>query len=290
MTYKSAVAHTGLGGGKAVIIADPKSMKSEALYLGMGRLIDSLGGKYITAEDMNTSIADLEIIRRATRHVTGLSRESGGSGNPSPYTAYGIYLGIKAALDWVYESDDLVGRKIAIQGIGAVGGALARRLIEDGATVYASDQNQERLEKLADEIGLLPVGEKEIFSQQVDVFAPCARGAILNDVTSPQLRCAIIAGAANNQLLEPRHGEELLERKILYAPDYVINAGGIINVAVEVQPGGYDEAKSLRKIERIPAALKELWTLSKEKGIPTSEAADHLAEQILADARASKRA
>jgi leucine dehydrogenase len=289
MTYKSAVAHTAVGGGKSVIIADPKSMKSEALYLAMGRLIDSLEGRYITAEDMNTSIADLEIIRRATKYVTGLSRETGGSGNPSPYTAYGIFLGIKAALGWRFGSPELTGRKVAIQGVGAVGGALAKRLVDEGATVYASDQNVDRLEKLADEVGLLPVGEKEVFAQPVDVFAPCARGAILNDVTIPQLRCAIVAGAANNQLLEPRHGRMLLERDVLYAPDYVINAGGIVNVTVELRPDGYDEAVSLRKIERIPAALRELWTISKEKGIPASEAADHLAEQILAEARRRRR-
>ena len=289
MTYKSAVAQTGLGGGKAVIVGDPKVVKSEKLYLAMGRFVDSLGGKYITAEDVNTSVADLEILRRATKHVTGLARKDGGSGNPSPYTAYGVFLGIRAALGWRFGDDSPKGRTIAIQGIGAVGSALARRLVEAGATVYAADRNQERLQQLAAEFGLKPVPESEILGMECDVVAPCALGAVLNDETIPALRCPILAGAANNLLLEPRHGKALADRDILYAPDYVINAGGIINVSVEFRPGGYDEQVALQSIERIPQALKELWTISKEERIPPSDAADRLAERILADARGRQK-
>ena len=289
MTYKSAVAQTGLGGGKAVILGDPKKVKSEALYLSMGRLVESLGGKYITAEDVNTSVGDLEIIRRVTRHVTGLERKDGGSGNPSPYTAYGVYLGVRAALGWVFGNDTCKGRTVAIQGTGAVGSALAKRLVEAGAKVYGADRNTERLQQLAKEIGVVPVAEAEILSMKCDVFAPCALGAILTDESIPKLNTPIVAGAANNLLLEPRHGKVLADRKVLYAPDYVINAGGIINVGVEFHPGGYDEKVALGKIERIPQALKELWTIAKEERIPPSDAADRLAERILADARGKKK-
>lgn len=290
MTFKSAVAHTGLGGGKAVIVGDPKKVKSEALYLAMGRFVDALGGRYITAEDVNTSIEDLEVIRRSTKWVTGLARKDGGSGNPSPYTALGVYLGIRAALGWKFGNDNPKGRTVAIQGIGAVGSALARRLIEAGATVYAADRNTERLAQLQGELGVKPVDESKILSMECDVFAPCALGAVIHDQSIPNFRCPIIAGAANNLLLEPRHGKVLQDRDILYAPDYVINAGGIINVSVEFHPGGYDEKVSLGKIERIPQALKELWTISKEERIPPSDAADRLAERIVADARGLKKA
>lgn len=290
MTFKSAVAHTGLGGGKAVILGDPAKVKSEALYLAMGRFIDALGGRYITAEDVNTSIEDLEIIRRATRWVTGLSRQDGGSGNPSPYTAYGVYLGIRAALGWLFGDDSPKGRTVAIQGVGAVGSALARRLVEAGAKVFAADRNHERLQRLQQEIGIAPVDEQKVLTMPCDVFAPCALGAIVNDDTLPGFRCAILAGAANNLLLEPRHGKALADRDILYAPDYVINAGGIINVSVEFHPGGYAEPVALTKIERIPQALKELWTIARDERVPPSDAADHLAERILAEARGAKKA
>ena len=289
MTYKSAVAHTGLGGGKAVIVGDPKKVKSESLYLSMGRFVDSLGGRYITAEDVNTTVADLNILRRGTRWVTGLAREDGGSGNPSPYTAYGVYLGIRAALGWKFGDDSPKGRTVSMQGLGAVGGALAKRLVEAGAKVYAAERNQERLQQLVKEIGVIPLDEGEAMTQECDVFAPCALGAIINDDSIPAFNCPIIAGAANNLLLEPRHGKALADRDILYAPDYVINAGGIVNVSVEFNEGGYDEKVALSKIERIPQALKELWTIAKEERIPPSDAADRLAQRIVADARGGKK-
>ena len=289
MTYKSAVAKTGLGGGKAVIIGDPKKIKTEGLYLAMGRCIDALGGKYITAEDVNTSIEDLEVVRRATKWVTGLARKNSGSGNPSPYTAYGVFLGVRAALGWQFGNDSPKGRTVVIQGVGAVGSDLARRLIEAGAKVYAADKNLERLQQLKKELGLIPVDEERVMQMKCDVFAPCALGAIITDESIPLLQCSIVAGAANNLLLEPRHGKALADRGILYAPDYVINAGGIINVSVEFNDGGYDEQAALTKIERIPQALRELWTMAKEDRIPPSDAADRLADRILSEARGAKK-
>lgn len=289
MSYKSAVARTGLGGGKAVIIGDAKTIKSEELYLGMGRLVDSLDGLYTTAEDVNTTIEDLEVVRRATKHVSGLAREAGGSGNPSPYTAYGVYLGVRAALGWAFGSDDPAGKKIAIQGVGAVGGPLAERLADAGAEVYAYDRNHKRLEQLAAEHGVKVVGEAEVMTMECDLFAPCALGGVLNDETIPALNTKVVAGAANNVLLTPEHGEMLADRDILYAPDYVINAGGIVNVSVEFHDGGYDEKVALRKIERIPQALKELWTISKEEDVPPCFAADRLAQRILAEGKAGGR-
>ncbi len=287
MTYKSAVAHTGLGGGKSVILGDPKQIKSEALFLAMGRFIDSLGGKYITAEDVNITVPDLETVRRSTRYVSGLSREDGGSGNPSPYTAYGVFLGLKAACAWKFGTEELKGRKVSVQGVGATGSELVRRLVEQGAEVWISDPNSERVQSLVDRYGVTAVEADAIYGLDVDVFAPCALGAILNDKTIPQLKAKVIAGVANNVLHEPRHGHELFQREILYAPDYVINAGGIINVSVEFHEGGYDQDVALKKIERIDDALQEIWKISEEQKIPASEAADHLAESILAEGRSS---
>jgi leucine dehydrogenase len=288
MSYKSAVAHTGLGGGKAVIIGEPAKIKSEGLYLAMGRFIDSLEGRYITAEDVNTTIADLEIVRRVTKHVTGLSEDTGGSGNPSPYTAYGVFLGIRAAVGWKFGTDELNGRSVAIQGVGAVGSGLCRRLVQDGAKVTVADRNEQRVQDMVEELGVTAVPESEILSQDVDVLAPCALGAIINDDTIPTLRCKILAGATNNPLKEPRHGEALVDYDILYAPDYVINSGGIINVSTELMPGGFDKEASLARIERIPKALRELWTIARNENIAPNIASNRLAENILAEARSSK--
>ena len=183
MTYKSAVAHTGLGGGKSVIIGEPEELKSEALFLAMGRFIDSLDGCYITAEDVNTTVPDLQIVRRATRYVTGLSRDDGGSGNPSPYTAYGVYLGVRAALGWKLGRDRLDGFRVAVQGVGAVGSAQVRRLRKAGAEVLIADRNQHKVDRLVEECGAVAVAGDEILEVEVDLFAPCALGAVVNDKT-----------------------------------------------------------------------------------------------------------
>ncbi|MCA9002162.1 MAG: Glu/Leu/Phe/Val dehydrogenase, partial [Planctomycetes bacterium] len=258
MTYKSAVADTGLGGGKSVIIGDPKTMKSEALFLAMGRFVDSFGGKYITAEDMNISIPDLEIVGRETKYVTGLSRAAGSSGNPSPYTAHGCLVGILATAEAAFGSPDLTGKRVVVQGVGAVGGALAVMLKEQGAKVTICDINEERVAQLAAEHGFDTVEESNHLDVECDIYAPCARGAGINDDTIPRLKCKVIAGCANNVLAEERHGAVLKEKGILYAPDYVINAGGIINVSVEVAPGGYNEDVAMEKINNISEALRQV--------------------------------
>ena len=246
MTYKSAIAETGLGGGKSVIMGDPATDKSDALFHAMGDFINSLEGRYITAEDMNIGIPDLEVVRERTRWVTGLSRESGSSGNPSPYTATGCVIGMRAVLEETFGSDDFDGRKILIQGVGAVGGRLAVLLAEQGAEV-------------------------------------------INDETIPRLRCKAVAGCANNQLHEPRHAQALRERGILYAPDYVINAGGIINVSVELLSGGYQEAVALRRIDRIYDNLRNVFAISRREDIPTNEAAARLAEERIRAGRLARK-
>jgi leucine dehydrogenase len=287
MTYKSAVADTGLGGGKSVILGDPKR-KSPELFRAMGRFVDSLGGRYITAEDMNIGIPDLEIVRTQTRWVSGLSRESGSSGNPSPYTAWGCLQGMRAVLEEIFGKDDFRGKRFLLQGVGAVGGRLAELLKERGAQVVICDINAERVKELQQKHGFEAVPDAGHESVPCDVYAPCARGATLNDETIPALRCKAVAGCANNQLREPRHADALRARGILYAPDYVINAGGIINVGMEFGPGGYDEAKSKARIDRIYDQLKKVFQLAREHELNTREAAEQLAEMRLKRAREAK--
>ena len=279
MTYKSAVADTGLGGGKSVIIGDPDKVKSEALFEAMGRFVDDFGGRYITAEDMNIGIEDLRSVKRTTPYVTGLSREEGGSGNPSPYTAYGCVVGIRAAVEHVYGSQDLTGKHVLIQGVGAVGSEMARLLKERGARITICDIKDDRVAALAAEHGYEVVDDEVHLDVECDIYAPCARGAGINDDTIPQLKCKIVAGCANNQLLEPRHGTVLREKGILYVPDYVINAGGIINVGVEVSEGGYDEPRAIAKIETIYDNLMQVFQIADEEGIATNIASTRLAER-----------
>lgn len=290
MTYKSAVAETGLGGGKSVVIGDPKRDKSEALFRAMGRFIDSLDGRYITAEDMNIGIPDLEQVRRETRWVTGLRREEGSSGNPSPYTARGCLVGLRAVMEELTGKPSLAGKRILVQGIGAVGGAIAVLAKEQGAEVVICDINTQRVAEFRDRYGFETVDDEHHLDVECDIYSPCARGAGINDETIPRLRCKAVAGCANNQLLEHRHAEVLRRRGILYAPDYVLNAGGIINVSVELLPGGYDEQAALAKIDRIYDNLKKVFEISRTEGIATNDAAARLAEQRLAAARASKGA
>jgi leucine dehydrogenase len=287
MTYKSAVADTGLGGGKSVIIGNPKTDKSETLFRAMGRFVDSFEGKYITAEDVGTSVEDMVHVRAETERVTGLPLDMDSSGDPSPWTALGTFHGIRACLEEAFDSPDFTGRSVAIQGCGHVGIFLARYLHEVGAKLLLADISPDRAQAVADETGGTVVDPSDILSVECDVFAPCALGAVVNDETLDKLNCKIIAGAANNVLLREEHGLRLKEAGILYAPDYVINAGGIINVSIEVE-GKYDPERSRAKVENIYTALKRVFEIAREQDISTNEASNQLAEERLAQGRTAK--
>ncbi len=278
MTYKAAAAGLNLGGGKAVIIGDAKKDKSEELFRAFGRYVESLGGFYITAEDVGTNTDDMEVVQHETRWVTGLPPEMGGGGDPSPVTAFGTLQGIKAAVEHLHD-DSLKGRSVAVQGLGSVGYHLAKFLRDEGAKVFGADIDAEAIEK-AREIGVEIVPTAEILEVECDVVAPCALGAVINDDSIPKLRCRIVAGAANNQLKEDRHGQELHDLGILYAPDYVINAGGLINVYNELV--GYNREVAMRMARGIFANMARLFEISRTQSIPTYMAADRLAEQRIA--------
>ncbi|MBI1852730.1 MAG: Glu/Leu/Phe/Val dehydrogenase [Planctomycetes bacterium] len=287
MTFKAALADLPLGGGKAVFIGDPKRHKTESRLLAMGRFVESFGGRYVTAEDVGCEVRDLEILAKETRHVTGLSRESGSSGNPGPATALGVYHGIRACLDEVFGSPDPLGRSVAIQGVGSVGAGVARHLAQAGARLTMSDIEVSKVERVAREVGARVTSPEEIIYEQCDVLAPCALGGILDDHAIPRLRCRIVAGCANNQLLEPRHGDLLAKRDILYAPDYAINSGGIINIASELRPGGFDEKWVQARLQGIADTLRQIFRIAREERIGTHVAADRIVRERLA---AGKRA
>ncbi len=274
MTYKSAAAGLNLGGGKSVIIGDPKAKRREMIFRAHGRFVESLKGRYITAEDVGTSVEDMDYVHMETEYVTGLA---GRSGDPSPVTAYGTYRGIKAAAKAKYGSDDLDGVTVAVQGTGHVGYFLCEDLAAEGAKLIVTDIDDERVKRVVDEFGAKAVGPDEIYGVDAQVFAPCALGAVVNDETLPRFKFDIIAGAANNQLGEERHGKELKEKGILYAPDYVINAGGVINVYGELN--GWSLERSKRKAGEIYDTLDQLFELAEEEGLPTSDAADRVAER-----------
>lgn len=274
MTYKAAVSGLNLGGGKSVIIGDPRVSRREMIFRAHGRFVDSLKGRYITAEDVGTSVEDMDYVQMETRFVAGVA---GGSGDPSPVTAYGTYRGIKAAAKAKYGSDDLSGLTIAVQGTGHVGYYLCEYLHAEGAKLIVTDIDEARVERVVSQFGASAVRPDEIYGVKAQVFAPCALGAVVNDKTLPQFKFEIIAGSANNQLQEERHGDALEERNILYAPDYVINAGGLINVYGELNDWSADRAR--RKAGEIYDTLLQLFELAREQGIPTYEAADRLAER-----------
>jgi leucine dehydrogenase len=274
MTYKAAVAGLNLGGGKSVIIGDNRTTRREMIFRAHGRFVESLGGRYITAEDVGTSVADMDYANMETEHVTGLS---GTSGDPSPVTAFGVYQGIKAAAKDRYGADSLAGKTVAVQGVGHVGYYLCQHLAGEGARLIITDIDQERVRRVVDEFGAQAVAPDAIYGVEADVYAPSALGATVNDETIPQLRVDIVAGAANNVLAEERHGDELAKRGILYAPDYVINAGGLINVYGELK--GWTAEQSMRKAGEIYATLGHLFELAREEGIPTHQAADRVAQQ-----------
>jgi leucine dehydrogenase len=277
MTYKSAVAGINLGGGKSVIIGDNRRPDREALFRVHGRFIETLGGRYITAEDIGTSPADMEYIKLETDHVAGLM---GLSGDPSPVTAYGVYVGMKAAARVRWSNDSLAGRTVAVQGCGKVASSLARHLHEEGARLIVTDIDPEKVKRVVQETGARSVPPDAIYDQEADVYAPCALGATINDDTLPRLKVQVIAGGANNQLAENRHGDLLGERGILYAPDYVINGGGVINVYGELHRWPVERAK--KKAGEIYDTLLRIFQIAEQERIPSYRAADRLAEQRIA--------
>lgn len=284
MTYKNSAAGLDLGGGKSVIVGDPAKPRHPDMLRAFAECVEALGGRYITAEDVGMSLEALQEIGRYTRHVCGLP---GGSGSPSPATAYGVYVGMKVCSEEVFGSPDLSGRTVAIQGLGHVGCLLARRLRDDGAGVIACDVSFERATKAADELGVVCVAPEEIFSVECDVFAPCALGGAINPDTVKKLRCKVVAGSANNQLSEPNMARALMERGILYAPDFLINAGGVINIADEIEHGSYCRERAFKRVETIAERLREVFRISRERRISTADAAMMLAEERLRTKRGS---
>lgn len=277
MTYKNAVSGLNLGGGKTVIIGDPAKDKNEEMFRALGRFIQSLNGRYITAEDVGTTVEDMDLIYEETDYVTGVSPSFGSSGNPSPVTAYGVYLGMKASAKEAFGDDSLQGKTIAVQGLGNVAYNLCKYLHEEGAKLIVTDINEKAIERAVNDFGAVAVSPNEIYKQDVDIFSPCALGAIINDETIPQLKAKVIAGCANNQLKESRHGQILHEKGIIYAPDYVINAGGVINVADELY--GYNRERAMKRVETIYDSLTKIFKISKDENIPTYLAANRLAEE-----------
>lgn len=282
MTYKNALAGLKFGGGKSVIIGDAKTIKSEALFRAFGRCLEQLGGRYYSAEDVNTSTHDVMTMHKETNYVFGLE---GKSGNPSPFTALGTYLGIKAAVKHKFGHEDLTGLRVSVQGLGSVAFDLCKYLHDAGAKLVVTDINEERIARVVEQFGATAVAINDIYAQDVDVYAPCALGATLNDQTIPQLKAKIVAGCANNQLAQARHGDMLLNNGVLYAPDYVINAGGIINVSFEQAPNGYNPADSTAKVQEIYGTLLNIFDRSQQSGIATNVIADQMAQEIIANAR-----
>jgi leucine dehydrogenase len=286
MTYKNAAAGLNLGGGKTVIIGDPRKDKSEELFRAFGRYIQGLNGRYITAEDVGTTVADMDLIHEETDYVTGISPAFGSSGNPSPVTAYGVYVGMKAAAKEAFGSDSLEGKVIAIQGVGNVAYTLCQYLHKEGAQLIVTDINKEAVQRAVEDFGARAVDPNEIYGVECDIYAPCALGATINDDTIPQLKAKVIAGSANNQLKDTRHGDIIHEMGIVYAPDYVINAGGVINVADELY--GYNHERAMKKVDQIYASIEKVIAISKRDGIPTYVAADRMAEERIEKMRNSR--
>lgn len=280
MTYKAAVAGLNLGGGKAVILGNSTTQKNELLFRTFGKFVDGLGGRYITTEDVGTNVRDMEYVRMETKYVAGISKSLGGSGDPSPVAAYGLFVGMKACAKERWGNDSLRGRKIAIQGAGHVARYLSEYLYSEGAELYITDIVDDKIKRVLETIKAHVVKPDEIYDLDVDIFSPNALGAILNDTTIPKLKAEIVAGCANNQLEdENKHSIKLMEKNILYAPDYVINAGGLINVANELE--GYRQDRAMKQAEGIYDIVKRVFEISREQKITTISASNHIAEERL---------
>ena len=284
MTFKAAITGLSLGGGKAVIIGDSSTLKTEALMRKFGEYVNSLGGKYITAEDVGMSASDMVHVKKETDFVTGIPVEMGGGGDPSPVTAFGVYMGMKASAKYKWGSDDLNAKKILVQGVGHVGENLVKHLTEEGADVFINDINVANLKRVSEFYNCQTVEGNLIYDLDVDIYSPCALGATINDATIEQFKCEIVAGAANNQLLnEDKHATMLQENGILYAPDFLINAGGLINVYSEIN--GYDREKAIARTRKIYDTTLEIFSKSEEENITTHQAALKLATERIAQAK-----
>ncbi|TSB45374.1 Glu/Leu/Phe/Val family dehydrogenase [Alkalicoccobacillus porphyridii] len=287
MTYKNAAAGLNLGGGKTVIIGDPRKDKNEEMFRAFGRYIQGLNGRYITAEDVGTTVADMDIIHEETDYVTGISPAFGASGNPSPVTAYGVFVGMKAAAKAAFGDENLSGKKIAVQGVGNVSYQLCKYLHDEGAELIVTDIYEAAAKRAVDDFGAHYVAPEEIYSMPCDIFSPNALGAIINDETLAVIKASVVAGAANNQLKEECHGERLMEMGIAYAPDYVINAGGVINVADELK--GYNRDRAIKKVEGIYDNVAKVFDIAKRDGVSTNVAADRMAEERIERLRRSRK-
>lgn len=286
MTYKNAAAGLNLGGGKTVIIGDPRKDKSEAMFRAFGRFIQGLNGRYITAEDVGTTVEDMDLIHEETGYVTGISPAFGSSGNPSPVTAYGVYQGMKAAAKEAFGDDSLKGRTVTVQGVGNVAYNLCKYLHDEGVKLVVTDINKENMERAVRDFGAETVEPDAIYDVECDIYSPCALGSVINDDTIHRLKCKVIAGSANNQLKTDEHGDLLDEKGIVYAPDYVINSGGVINVADELL--GYNRERAMKKVENIYQVISRVFEIAKEDRIPSYKAADRMAEERIETMRKSR--
>jgi leucine dehydrogenase len=280
MTFKNAVAGLNIGGGKAVIIGDPAKDKSEALFRAFGRFVNSLNGRYITAEDVGIDVNDMEHVFRETEFVTGVHQVHGGSGDPSPFTAYGTMQGLLAALNTQFGNEDVGKYSYAVQGAGHVGMEFIKLLREQNAKVYVTDINKELVQRAVEEFGCIAVALDEIYDTDADVYSPCALGGTVNESTLPRLKCKIICGAANNQLANDAIGDEVEKRGLLYAPDYAVNAGGVMNVSLEID--GYNRERAMRMMRTIYHNVGRIFQIAKRDNIPTYKAADRMAEERIA--------
>jgi leucine dehydrogenase len=277
MTYKNAVAGLNIGGGKAVIIADPATDKSEALFRAFGQFVESLGGRYITAEDVGVDVNDMEFVYRETEYVTGVHQVHGGSGDPSPFTAYGVLQGLMASLNKRFGNEEVGQYSYAVQGLGHVGMEFVKLLKERGAKIYVTDINKGLIDRAVSEYGAEAVSLDEIYDVPADVYSPCALGGTVNQQTLPRLKAKIICGAANNQLANDAIGDEVQKRGLLYAPDYAVNAGGVMNVSLEID--GYNRERAMRMMRTIYHNVGRIFEIAERDGIPTYKAADRLAEE-----------
>jgi len=277
MTFKNDVAGLNLGGGKAVIIGDPSKDKSEALFRAFGRFVNSLNGRYITAEDVGIDVNDMEYVFRETEYVTGVHQVHGGSGDPSPFTAFGTLQGLMAALQFKYGNEDVGKHSYAVQGCGHVGMEFIKLLREQGAKVFVTDINKELVQRCVDELGCEAVGLDEIYDVDADVYSPCALGGTINEQTIDRIKAKVICGAANNQLATDAIGDELFRRGVVYAPDYAVNAGGVMNISLEID--GYNRERAMRMMRTIYYNLGRIFEISKTENVPTYLAADRLAEE-----------